>query len=155
MRTISPGEIVSLNRHIYRVSASSTLVEGELRHEAERAIDGKLNTAWVEGAEGEGYGETIQLDLNGSYIIAGFKFNAGYQLDDKRYYWNGRPEEFVVSFSDGSTERILLEDINGEQYVFLEEPVESDYVEFSTLSVYPGNKCEDTCISEIVILGAE
>ena len=57
--------------------------------------------------------------------------------------------ELELEFSDGSTERILLQDMaSGFQEFALERHVTS-YVKVKIISTYEGSKYEDTVISEI------
>ena len=62
---------------------------------------------------------------------------------------NIRPAELELEFSDGSTERISLQDTSsGFQEFALERHVTS-YVKIKIISTYEGSKYEDTVISEI------
>jgi len=79
--------------------ASSSLAEGDLTHGAERAIDGDMATAWVEGVEGPGHGETLRVKLtqegampNGLWIVPGYAKDAG------RWGKNRRVQTLEVRF---------------------------------------------------------
>lgn len=145
--------ITFLNDHIIDVTATTTLSEGKLVHYPERIIDGDITTAWVEGAEGNGYGETITLEFDAPFSVTSFKIYSGYQLDEKRYYNNARPEEMTVSFSDGTTATVYIYDMMGAQEIVFDSEIETRYISFTIDSVYSGSKCTDTCISEIEIYG--
>ncbi|MBR1759267.1 MAG: zinc ribbon domain-containing protein [Lachnospiraceae bacterium] len=137
--------------HIADVSCSSYLIEANLGfyHEAKNIIDGSLDHAWVENGAGQGEGEWVRLEFDDVYTVSGFKIYAGYQKSDKTYYNNSRPARLRVSFSDGSSVDVTLEDYFGEQDVKFGFEVETSSITFKILSVYPGEKYEDTCISEI------
>lgn len=133
------------------ISATSELKEHNIVHSAHLIMDGDKNTAWVEGVSGHGNGESIRFEFDGNYLVNGIRIRNGYQKDDDRYYNNSRPKEIYLSFSNGMGEFVELEDESRqEQQLFLENPVETSYVELSIESVYPGNKYDDTCISEAV-----
>lgn len=71
--------------------ASSALTEGSLRHGPERAIDGNLGTAWVEGVGGAGHGQSLQLKLpsegavpEGIWVVPGYAKDAGRWTKNRR-----------------------------------------------------------------------
>ncbi len=137
--------------NISSVSATSELAEANVVHSSSRIIDGDKNTAWVEGVNGQGYGQSVHFQFNGTYLVSGIRIRAGYQKNDDIYYKNSRPKEISVEFSDGTSEIIWLEDLGqAEQAVSFSRAVETDRVNLTIQSVYPGNKYEDTCISDIV-----
>lgn len=137
-------------QNVSGVSATSELAEANMVHSASRIMDGDKNTAWVEGADGQGYGQAIRLDFNNVYLVSGIRIRAGYQKNDDIYYKNSRPKEISVEYSDGTSEIFRLEDAGQtEQILMLPHPVETSMVNIIIESVYPGGKYEDTCISEI------
>ena len=133
------------------VTATSWLSEPQynLYHTPELVIDNDLNTAWVEGADGNGIGESITLTLDGTYTVNGFSINAGYQKSETLYLKNSAPYGIRVIFSDRSSVDVLLNDVFDLQSYTLKNPVETSSVTFMILSVYRGETYEDTCISEL------
>ena len=131
--------------------ASSYLVEPQygISHGPELVIDGSLSTGWVESVSGQGIGESVTLSLDGVYRVSGFTINAGYQKSISLYYKNSRPASLLVTFSDGSSVTIGLEDYFGQQTFTFSSPVETAGVTFTIESVYAGNTYQDTVISEI------
>ena len=136
---------------ISSVTATSYLEEKEynIKHLPEFVVDGDLNTAWVEGKDDQGVGETIVLNFNEDCVINGFLIYAGYQKSSSLYEKNSRPSLIEVFFSDGSTEEFVVYDINGEQKITLSSPRISNSVSFTILDVYSGDTYTDTAISEI------
>lgn len=132
------------------VSASSYLSEENIKHVPDRIMDGDTTTAWVEGVDGNnGEGESITFTFGDLYTVSGIKIWNGYQKSEDLYYKNARPAELELEFSDGSTERISLQDIaSGFQEFALARHVTS-YVKVKIISTYAGSKYEDTVISEI------
>ena len=136
-------------RDVKDVSASSYLSEKNIKHVPDRIMDGDTTTAWVEGVEGNGEGESITFTFGDLYVVSDIKIWNGYQKSEDLYYKNARPSELELEFSDGSTERILLQDMaSGFQEFALERHVTS-YVKVKIISTYEGSKYEDTVISEI------
>lgn len=136
-------------RDVKDVSASSYLSEENIKHVPERIMDGDTTTAWVEGVDGNGEGESITFTFGDLYAVSDIKIWNGYQKSEDLYYKNARPAELELEFSDGSTERISLQDMaSGFQEFALERHVTS-YVKVKIVSTYDGSKYEDTVISEI------
>ena len=136
-------------RDVKDVSASSYLSEKNIKHVPDRIMDGDTTTAWVEGVEGNGEGESITFTFGDLYVVSDIKSWNGYQKSEDLYYKNARTSELELEFSDGSTERISLQDMaSGFQEFALERHVTS-YVKVKIVSTYDGSKYEDTVISEI------
>lgn len=135
--------------HIYDVYASSVLVEPACTHSADRIIDGQMRTAWVEGAEGQGYGESVTIEFDSICAVSQISIASGYQLDETRYTINSRPKQLELIFSNGDSVILSLEDTMGIQNFTFIEPVETEFVTFVILDVYPGSLCEDTCITDV------
>ena len=136
-------------RDVKDVSASSYLSEKNIKHVPDRIMDGNTTTAWVEGVEGNGEGESITFTFGDLYVVSDIKIWNGYQKSEDLYYKNARTSELELEFSDGSTERISLQDMaSGFQEFALERHVTS-YVKVKIVSTYDGSKYEDTVISEI------
>lgn len=136
-------------RDVKDVSASSYLSEKNIKHVPDRIMDGDTTTAWVEGVEGNGEGESITFTFGDLYVVSDIKIWNGYQKSEDLYYKNARTSELELEFSDGSTERISLQDMaSGFQEFALERHITS-YVKVKIVSTYDGSKYEDTVISEI------
>lgn len=137
--------------NVSSVTATSYLKEPQygFEHSPSNVIDASLSNAWVENASGQGEGESITLHLDGTYKLSGFTINAGYQKSSSTFKNNSRPNRMLVTFSDGSSEDVFLEDVNSQQRVTFSSAVETSSVTFTIVSVYPGDKYQDTAISEI------
>ncbi len=136
-------------RDVEDVTASSYLSEKNIKHMPDLIMDGDTTTAWVEGVDDNGEGESITFTFGDLYAVSDIKIWNGYQKSEDLYYKNARPAELELEFSDGSTERISLQDTSsGFQEFALERHVTS-YVKVKIISTYEGSKYEDTVISEI------
>ena len=136
---------------VISTGASSFLSQDKynLAHTPERVIDNKLDTAWAEGAAGDGIGECLYMIFDDDYIVSGFSIYAGYHKSKDLYYKNGRPKEIEIEFADGTTLNCELYDVLKEQVIKFETPVVTDEITIRILSVYDGTDYEDTVISEI------
>lgn len=126
----------------------------------ENLIDLDWNTAWVEGVDGVGAGEKIELYLKGAQKVHGILVSAGYEASEELYHNNGRPSMLQVDFGNGV---VLSEPENGFEdglYVGpggyfvaypLEEAVETDCIVVTIMDAVQGEKYDDTCISEIMV----
>ena len=134
------------------VDATSYLIQSSysLYHTPDRMMDGDLSTAWVEGASGDGIGESVTFTFDGTYLVSGFQIYAGYQKSDALYEKNSRPADLTVTFSNGDEAAVTLADESGSQRIAFDAPAETNSVTLTIDSVYSGSKYEDTVISEIV-----
>ena len=137
------------NISISAIEATSCLSEYDMTHSADRIHDGTLEQAWVEGAEGQGIGESVTVYFDDYYVIHNLIINAGYQKSEELYYKNSRPHILKVYYSDGGTELIELADFYGTQNIALSYGAATDSIELEIESVYEGNKYQDTVISEV------
>ncbi len=129
--------------------ATSVLIEASTTHYANRIFDGDTSTAWVEGSEGTGIGESVTITFEEKYQIEEITINAGYQKTHDLYLKNSRPKEITLTFADSTSETHVLEDVDKAQSIELSCPVMTDEVVITINSVYPGTTYEDTAIAEI------
>ena len=118
-----------------------------------KVLDGDFSTVWSEGVSGYGNGEWIILDFDNIYTVKKIKIVNGLVNKKNGYYNNNRPKSLTLQFSDGSSQKINLEDNNTGHQVVNINAVETSYVKFVIDSVYYGTKYDDTCIADIEILG--
>lgn len=138
--------------HIYGLNASSTLPDSQDNsYDVLQIVDGSKETAWIEGAEGEGIGEKFGIIFDKECSFKGFIINAGYQKSEDIYYKNSRPKTIRVEFSDGTQLDYELEDKCEEQKIVFPNEVKADSFFIIILSVYEGSRYEDTAISELSV----
>lgn len=106
--------------------------------------DGSPSTAWVEGVEGFGIGEFVTADVNRAYPLRGLRIIPGHGRDKTTWDTYAAPREVLLTFSNGSAYRVELPQLSlavlrekGGLYVALPEPVDSECVSLTILSVYP------------------
>jgi len=137
--------------------ASSTLLEEGKPTDylsADKAIDGDISTAWVEGMEGPGISESLTINLCRELELSGIALIPGYAQSQEVFWGNNRLKKARLEFSDGSsfeqsfTDQICMQDISlPDSFVGLK----TRYVKITILEVYPGSRWDDTCISEVAL----
>lgn len=164
-------------RDVKNIMASSTL---KGNYNCSNLIDRDFHSAWSEGANNSGIGERIVIDLNDSYLGAICLVN-GYTKSEETYYNNNRIKKAKIEFEVFS-ERNARKDGYKEYFSEFQEvdfpdlpykTINENYftelitiaadmgdsnlkfkkITITILDVYRGKKYNDTCISEIYLLG--
>jgi hypothetical protein len=133
-------------------SPEQTRKYGLVQYDAFYAVDGKLSTAWVEGAAGSGVGESLHFKLSRPITLTRIGVTAGFELDAATFTANNRVQQLTLLFSDGSEQQIIVEDRRGLQY-FTITPVRTDKVSLVIDSVYRGASYDDTPLAEVELWG--
>ncbi|MCR9144519.1 MAG: discoidin domain-containing protein [bacterium] len=167
-----------LPHRLYAGASSSSQLkgkdaQGEDRYAANKAIDKDVSTAWVEGAAGAGVGESLTIfaaptkhggKVQGWYLIEGVEIVNGCARDQQLFLANGRVRKVRVElysvpqraynpeFPLVSAQEMELKDRAEAQVIEFAQPVITAGVKLTILSVYPGEKFQDTCIAEVRLL---
>jgi F5/8 type C domain len=115
------------------------------------AVDGRWSTVWVEGSDGDGSGDWIELELEASVTVHRIGVVNGYGKGP-RFLENGRVRDATITFTTGSWQTIRLADNNDLQYFDI-APTTTQSVRLTIASVYPGTRWSDTAIGEIRVWG--
>lgn len=155
-----------------KVTASSSLKEGALVHGPERVLDEDPATAWCEGVDGDGKGESLTFEVPPGCGVYGLQIEGGYFKDEQRLKSNGRLAKVTVrSGSEAITatmdDPIALEFGSSSTFpaslklswferawrypAFLELGWDApgSTVTVTIDEIYPGAKSSDTCISDV------
>jgi hypothetical protein len=151
----------------WQVKASSYLKpQGRKSYDVRKMDDGLVNTAWIEGIKGYGVGENItfifteknfkeahleRINFNGFLVIN------GYCKDKKSWKENSRVKRIRVAHNDQPRYEAILHDSMNVQDMRFPETIwlhPGDTVKVTIMEVYPGEKYQDTAISELIPLGA-
>lgn len=146
------------------VAASSTLKsDGRNTYDPKNAHDFNLETAWVEGKNDQGIGESIafifskNFDVHADLGVTGFRIANGYVKTKKLWEANSRVKKLKLYVNRKPYAVITLDDFYGFQTVRFNEIKLSRDIDttfrFEILEVYPGKKYTDTSISQIEFLG--
>ncbi|NDV56566.1 Hint domain-containing protein [Bacteroides sp. 519] len=144
---------------VEQVSASSELkpVSSSLDYKAENAHDFSLYTAWVEGVDGYGIGESITyLFPEGNPPVTLVEIYNGYMKSDQAWQNNSRVKQLKFYINGEPYALLNLKDTKALQ-VF---EIGTHHVEkgrlcfkFEITDVYKGDKYDDVAISEIEFYG--
>ena len=143
------------------VTASSVLGE---KYAAEKAHDFSIVTAWVEGVAGNGEGEYLKYTFPGICPrITAVLIHNGYIKNKDVWRDNGRVKRLLMYYNDKPYAVLNLKNtmdlqrfevgILGNEDRCEASPVWS--IKFEILEVYPGDKYEDTVITEIYFDGID
>lgn len=140
-----------------KATASSVLIEEGDDYNPANLIDCDVNTAWVEGVKGVGSGEWIKIETtDGSKLnISAIEFNVGFQRDERLLKNNGWPSKVLMEFESGYTQIAYLYNCYSTSAIMLEKPQNTSFVKITILDAVKGAKYDDTCITEITLLGLD
>ena len=154
--TISGGCSWYCGAQIESINADSFLrSQKDNEYHSVAVHDASLLSAWVEGADGDGIGEGVEIVFSEDHVrVCNILVYNGYQKSKETYYDNSRPKKLKL-FINGFEYGILnLEDTHEVQTFTI--PFTTSKGErnplvfrFEIMEVYKGNKFEDTAISEI------
>jgi len=141
----------------YQVTASSNLpVAGEVTYGAENLQDMDRETAWVDGAKGDGVGESVTLTLKEPAKVTRVGLVNGYAKSKDMYQKNSRAAELAVSVNDGEPFTVTIPDefLQQEEFFFDLPKQDADVktVKLTIQKVNRGSKYEDTAISELTLV---
>ena len=157
-----------------QINALNTSSQLQGNYSVDNLLDFNFETAWVEGKPDSGDGESITFELN-DYKLTAIGIINGYTKNEETYLANNRIkklriEKQVVDYKDSTKTRIDISEIELEDkpYVKIQKKsfdnmvsIIADYgdgwekvrkVTLTILEVYKGNKFNDTCISEVLLL---
>jgi hypothetical protein len=149
-----------LEHRDFAVTATSTLDPtingaGTVSYEADNLIAAARDLCWAEGAQGDGVGEGLTLNLRVPRRVSHLAIRNGYVKSgvEALYYQNGRVAEFAVSINGGKPFTASIPDERLARRFYL-LPLPSDTGDVKTIELtiqktYPGTAGEDTCISAI------
>ena len=142
------------------VTASSALAD---RYAAEKAHDFRIVTAWVEGVDGNGEGEYLRYSFPGTCPrITTINILNGYVKHWEVWRDNARVKKLLMYYNDKPYVVLNLQDTMGLQSFNVgilgyedRDTAPAWSIKFEILEVYPGDKYEDTAITEIYFDGID
>jgi len=141
-------------------------------------IDQNMSTAWVEGKNDSGIGETISIEFNEANILGVLLIN-GYMKNKKIFEANNRLKKvridytykFMYDLKSPVKENSIILNIPNRSFNKYSSKIFAPFsnlltqysdaylriynMKITILDVYPGDKYNDTCISEIIVFGHE
>jgi hypothetical protein len=152
-----------------KVWASSTLQSKQPgRYSVKNVFDGDSTTAWVEGVEGDGRGESISVEFLENVTVKGFLLFPGYTKSVKTLIENvipdgikivvdGKPfSHYYINYSKTDTFSqysdwycVPADPINlSPRFIIFDKPIVGKLFELQITGVLPGMKYSDLAISE-------
>lgn len=139
--------ISSKDAKVISIASSSTLSDKQNRYITANLSDG-ADTSWCEGKEDDGIGEWIRITFDQNCRMDQIFAVNGY---GESGFWqkNNRIKELKISTDREQVTLVTLPDTKEKQSVKLPAPVEGRIFTFTIISVYPGTKYKDTCMTEL------
>lgn len=136
-----------------KIFATSTLAsEGSNTYYVDNLVDNNKSTAWVEGSDNEGIGQSVVFKSDKLQKISRIKILNGYCKSKDLYLKNNRVKAVKIIFSDGTIITRQIKDLYNEfELIEFDSPIDCDELTLEIQEVYKGSKYNDTCISEIVV----
>jgi len=134
-------------------ATSVSPTEGSVSHGPELVLDGKPETAW--NTNMNGVGQSITISVNDLSEVNGLKIRNGYNKKSASgtdlYYANARAKKILIEYATGSFEYTLKDKKRKYQNIPFKDPQPTSWMKITILSVYPGDKYDDCCISDIKV----
>lgn len=142
------------------IQASSSLSE---KYKAKKIHDCSITTAWVEGKSGNGEGEYVRYSFPGSCPrITDVIILNGYVKDEATWKNNGRVKKLLMYYNEKPHAILNLKDSRDCQRFdvgilgYKDKETAPDWnIKFEILEIYPGEKYQDTAITEIYFDGID
>lgn len=136
------GKVESL-----KASASSHYTDDYGAYDAGKAVDGWLDTYWIEGS-GSGKGEYIDVELGSRRTLNRFGISVGNGETASYFKGANRAAAVTLRFSDGSTQRFKLDD-QPELQVFEIAQVTTSSVRVTFDQIIQGSSHDDLYVGEV------
>jgi len=140
---------------LWSIEASSYLTDDPADCSPASAIDGDIGTAWVEGVDGPGIGESLTLNFGIPTEVWNIGLLPGYFASPELLAANNRIKEVQITLSDGTSLTKEFEDSTITMVTrlrsFADDPHVVEWVRLTILEVYPGARWDDTAISELTV----
>ena len=134
--------------------ASASSVRGTDSEGGQYSMDAVLSTdrmtKWVPSKSSDGgLYEWIQINAPSEQHVSGVYILNGYHKDASTWQNNNRVKSCTLSFSDGQSKTVILDDTMDMIEIDFDTPVDTEYIRLTINSIYKGNKWDDTAITYI------
>ncbi|GAB4242688.1 MAG: hypothetical protein Kow00129_01290 [Thermoleophilia bacterium] len=123
-------------------------------YEAANLVDQLLGTAWAVGAGTDPIGRVIEVTFPNPVELSALEIANGYQKNEDTFRRNGRVRYLLLTFEDGTSSSLELEDRTGWQYADILDAT-SRQIDIKVVDIYPGRdeNLASAALSEIRFLG--
>jgi tetratricopeptide (TPR) repeat protein len=132
---------------IYAIKASSVKLGKNSFYSVRNIIDEDSKTAWVPDSKKSGIGQWIEFSFDDPMPVNTLIIVNGYAKSNETFKNNNRVKSATIVFSDGSKQKISLQDTMEPQEIKIVKITQK--IRISINEVYKGIKYDDTCLSEI------
>lgn len=133
---------------VAKVSATSELPEdNDGSYYGSNLQDRLIDTAWC--SKGAADGASINYDFPASTKVSKIQVVNGNAADFKIFMAYAKPKVFELSFSDGSSEKVMVKPSPKAQTITLSKPRTVKSVKVTPADIYAGKSQPNTCISEL------
>ncbi|MBT3221227.1 MAG: hypothetical protein HN348_19265, partial [Proteobacteria bacterium] len=131
------------------INASSTLEPIDAYHSA-YLFDGRTGFGWVEGGEGNGIGESLQVVFDQPVAqVTSLELWNGYQRSEDHFKKNARARKLELTIDGGTPIQLAATDTQGPQKLDLEKPTDIKQFTLKINSAWEGTKYKDLVLSEL------
>lgn len=142
------------------VSSSTLSSQNGNNYQAKNVDDYNLHSAWVEGFKGEGINEWVEFRFGDRFKNYDVKINGlylynGYKKSKKTWKENARIKKLKITVNEKDFIILKLHDAVNQQSIQF-SPIglgQINTIRFTILEVYPGDKYDDTALSELRLQG--
>jgi hypothetical protein len=158
MQAPTAPEVAAELTRLASVTASSSLPADRWgQYQPWMAVDGRMNTAWVEGVRGSGVGEWLMLTFPDPVELHHVGLSVGYDRSADLFFKNNRIKRATLAFSNGERLELGFADRRGMQSIPLVRGdgghIETTFIKIIIEEVFPGWKYDDTCLAEVALWG--
>jgi hypothetical protein len=144
-----PAQLTLPHEAEARIVASSVQSPEPFHHPA-WLFDGRIDRAWVEGAEHHGDGESVSLTFREDQLITAVDVYNGHQRLGDDFEKMGRVRKMEVE-AGGRRMMLDLLDTPGPQRHDFDPPLTTRHLSFTLAAVTPGTAGKETALSELVL----
>jgi hypothetical protein len=115
------------------------------------AIDGRLDSSWVEGTNGEGIGESLTITYKSEIKFQTVAIYNGFG-DPKLWSNKNRIKRLKLTTDSGHEEVFTLKDVLSVQKLNLKKESFARSIKLTILEIYKGKESKETSIAEVKLL---
>ncbi|BDA77752.1 hypothetical protein LPTSP3_g06820 [Leptospira kobayashii] len=133
------------------LSSSSILEPNKKKFLPGFAMDGKLETSWVEGVKGDGIGETLTINYKSPVLFQVLAIYNGFG-DPRLWHASNRIKKIKLTADENYEETFNLKDSLSLQKLELKKEISAKEIKLTILDIYKGTGSEDTAIAEVNLI---
>lgn len=116
-------------------------------------LDGRENTVWCEGADGDGVGESILVGFRGPTAIDEVRITTGDARDEASFKAHGRVKGLDIKTSESSHSFVVVDNQEAQSFKFEKSiEVERLTLEIGAATKGEGEEASATCLADVVFL---